>query len=105
MKPTEAWERRDEVQFLDVREPYEWQAGHIDGATHVPMQQLPTRQDEVAEDRTIVCVCRSGARSARVTQALRRAGYDAHNLEGGMIAWASSDLPFEGSGQGPAIVA
>lgn len=105
MQPTEAWERRDDVQFLDVREPYEWEAGHIADATHVPMQELPQRQDEVADDRLVVCVCRSGARSAMVTAALRRAGYEAENLEGGMVAWASRDLPFEASGDGPAIVA
>ena len=105
MRPKDAWERRDEVQFLDVREPYEWDAGHIADAVHVPMQQLSERQDEIADDRLVVCVCRSGARSARVTDALRRAGYEAENLEGGMVAWASSDLPFEAAGDGPAIVA
>lgn len=105
MRAKDAWERRDEVQFLDVREPYEWEAGHIADATHVPMQELSGRQEEIAEDRLVVCVCRSGARSAMVTEALRRAGYDAENLEGGMVAWVSADLPFESSGEGPAIVA
>ena len=105
MRPTDAWERRDEVQFLDVREPYEWAAGHIDGATHVPMGELTERQGEIADDRLVVCVCRSGSRSAMVTQALRRAGYEAENLEGGMAAWASADLPFDAEGDGPPIVA
>lgn len=105
MEPRDAWERRDDVQFLDVREPYEWAAGHIAGATHVPMQELSERRDEIAEDRLVVCVCRSGARSAMVTEALVRAGYDAENLEGGMVAWASADFPFETSGDGPPIVA
>lgn len=105
VRPTEAWERRAEVQFLDVREPYEWDAGHIAGATHLPMQELTARQDEIAEDRLVVCVCRSGSRSAMVTQALRRAGYEAENLEGGMARWAADDLPYEATGDGPPSVA
>lgn len=96
--PAEAYERRDEVQLLDVREVPEWVAGHIDGALHVPMHQLHAAQDQLATDRTIVCVCRSGSRSAAVAEALRRAGYDAVNLLGGMHAWALEDLPFVAEG-------
>lgn len=92
--PAEAWDRRDEVQFLDVREPMEWVAGHIDGALHIPMAALRDDRDTLATDTTIVCVCRSGARSAAVTVALTRAGYDAVNMVGGMHAWAAAKLPF-----------
>lgn len=105
MRPSEAWDQRDDVQFLDVREPYEWEAGHISGATHIPMQQLTARQKEISDDRLVVCVCRSGSRSAMVTQALRRAGYEAENLDGGMAAWAAADLPFEATGEDPPTVA
>ena len=105
MDPTEAHQRRDEVQLLDVREPAEWTAGHIDGALHLPMGELAARKDELADDRPIVAVCRSGGRSGQVTAALRRAGYDAHNLEGGMQAWASADLPFVSEGDAPPRVA
>lgn len=87
MDVDEAHERRDELIFLDVREPHEWRAGHIDGALHIPMGELASRQAELPTGGVIACVCRSGARSASVTGALRRAGYDAHNLEGGMLAW------------------
>lgn len=79
--------------LLDVREQAEWDAGHIEGAVHIPMTELNTRQGEIPADRPIVCVCRSGQRSAMVTQALVGAGYDAHNLEGGMLAWAESRQP------------
>ncbi|MFT6943403.1 MAG: rhodanese-related sulfurtransferase, partial [Nitriliruptoraceae bacterium] len=68
----DAYDRRDEVQFLDVREPMEWVAGHIDGAIHIPMAQLRDDREVLAKDRTIVCVCRSGHRSAAVTVALTR---------------------------------
>lgn len=84
----------DDAQYLDVREPHEWAVGHIEGATHIPMSQLGARQDEIAQDRKVVCVCRSGNRSGMVTQALVNAGYDAENLEGGMQAWERAGLPF-----------
>lgn len=101
MTPREAHERRDGVQFLDVRESDEWAAGHIAGAVHIPMGQLAARQDEVAIDRPVVCVCRSGARSGRVARALGRAGYEAHNLRGGMHAWSRAGLPFVADDGGP----
>src|SRR5680860_51944 len=94
MDPIEAHQRRDEVQLLDVREPDEWRAGHIVGALHLPMSQLADRHAELADDRPIVAVCRSGGRSGQVTAALQRAGYDVHNLEGGMKAWDAADLPY-----------
>jgi rhodanese-related sulfurtransferase len=95
----------DEVQLLDVREQPGWDAGHVEGAVHVPMHELNARQDELATDRTIVCVCRSGQRSAMVTGALQRAGYDAVNLEGGMLAWATDGLPYRAADGGPGRVA
>lgn len=72
---------------LDVREPYEWQRGHIPGALHIPLDQLAQRLDELPSQTCIIAVCRSGSRSAIVTQALRQRGHDILNLDGGMIAW------------------
>lgn len=92
MDPQQAHAAGDDVFLLDVREPAEWQAGHIEGAVHVPMSQLAARQDELPTDRRIVCVCRSGQRSHAVTQALSRAGYDAKNLDGGLLAWVEAGL-------------
>jgi rhodanese-related sulfurtransferase len=82
---------------LDVRENDEWEAGRIAGALHVPMAELAARQDELPIDRPIVVVCRSGGRSAAVTEALLRAGYEAKNLAGGMQAWHAAGLPIEPS--------
>ncbi len=93
MEPTELDERLDDVFVLDVREVQEWDAGRIAQAVHIPMGQLNARIDEIPRDATIVCVCRSGSRSRAVTDALERAGWTAHNLEGGMHAWESVDLP------------
>jgi rhodanese-related sulfurtransferase len=87
--PKTAVERQDELFLLDVREPAEWAAGHIEGSVHIPMSQLGARQEELPTDRTILSVCRSGSRSGMVTQALQQAGYAAENLEGGVLAWRS----------------
>ncbi len=92
MDPAEANDR-DDLFLLDVREPGEWQAGHVDGSVHVPMGDLNARQDELPSDRTILCICRSGRRSAMVTSALTQAGYSAENLEGGLLAWREAKLP------------
>jgi rhodanese-related sulfurtransferase len=82
-----------DVVVLDVREQDEWDAGHIEGALHLPMSQLVDRVAELPGDRRIVCVCRSGNRSARVTAWLIANGVDALNLDGGMQRWAASRRP------------
>jgi len=75
---------------LDVRQPDEYEAGHVPGAVLIPLDQLAARAGEVPTDRPVYVVCRSGARSAVAVQALRRAGYDATNVAGGTLAWADS---------------
>ncbi len=81
--------------LLDVREPDEWAAGHAPAATLIPMGEVRARRSELPRDRRIVAVCRSGGRSAAITDALRAWGYDAVNLAGGMCAWAAAGLPVE----------
>lgn len=105
MDPKTAYDRIDDVQLLDVREPDEWEAGHIDGATHIPMGELNARQGEIANGQKVVTVCRSGARSGQVAAALAKAGYDVENLDGGMQAWAAADLPFVSDNGGDPRVA
>lgn len=78
----------NEVVLLDVREYQEWMAGHAPHARHLPMSELPARLGELPTNGRIVCVCRSGNRSAQVTGWLARQGYDAVNMTGGMHAWA-----------------
>lgn len=82
--------------LLDVRNPDEWETGHASDATWIPMGDIEARLDELPDDAEIVVICRSGARSATVTDALRRWGYDATNLAGGSLAWRDAGLPFEG---------
>jgi len=80
----------EDVVLIDVREPYEWSAGHIDRAIHIPMNQVPQRLAEIPKDREVVMICRSGARSGHVQQhLLQSAGYSrVKNLIGGMQGWA-----------------
>lgn len=105
MRPRDVHSRRDDVQVVDVREPHEWRAGHIGGAAHIPMGEVVARLDEIARDRPVAVVCRSGHRSATVADFLTTNGFDAHNVEGGMLAWACARLPFAAEGGGPGRVA
>jgi rhodanese-related sulfurtransferase len=101
----EAGQRFDEFFVLDVREASEWARGRADGSVHIPMAELGPRQSELPSDRPILCVCRSGSRSAFVTKALRDAGYSAENLDGGLKGWAAAGLPLVVDDGGPGVVA
>lgn len=90
--------------LLDVREPEEWCTEHAPTAMLLPVGRVLARQTELPRDRRIVVVCRSGGRSAVVTAALRRCGFDAVNLAGGMCAWAGAGLPVVHHGSGPGLV-
>jgi len=94
-----------EAVLLDVREAGEWQAGPAEGAQWIPMGEVAGRQSEIPAGRDIVVICRSGARSGRVTEALVGAGHDAVNLAGGMQAWAAAGLPVVTEHGGPGTVA
>ncbi len=76
---------------LDVRQPEEWAAGHIAGATLVPLGELPSRLTEVPRDRQVVVVCRTGHRSAQGRDILLAAGYPAvTSMAGGMTQWTAA---------------
>jgi len=95
---------RDGALALDVREPAEWQAGHVPGAFHLPLGQLEGGLATLPRDRRIVVICRSGNRSATATALLIRSGFDAVNLGGGMQAWAAAGLPVEANDARPGTV-
>jgi rhodanese-related sulfurtransferase/DMSO/TMAO reductase YedYZ molybdopterin-dependent catalytic subunit/glyoxylase-like metal-dependent hydrolase (beta-lactamase superfamily II) len=90
--------------LLDVREPGEWCIEHAPTAVLLPVGRVLTRQHELPRDRRIVVVCRSGGRSAAVTASLRRSGFDAVNLAGGMCAWAAAGLPVVSDAGDPGLV-
>lgn len=78
--------------LVDVREQNEWDLVHAPGAVHVPLGDLIARVGELPAGRLLV-VCHHGGRSARATAWLNGAGYDAVNLDGGMVDWARAGLP------------
>jgi rhodanese-related sulfurtransferase len=76
--------------LLDVREPWEFQTCHLEGATLMPMNTVPARQQELDPEAEIVCICHHGARSMAVANFLERSGFsNVINLTGGMHAWAT----------------
>ena len=90
--------QRGEIQLIDVREPYEHEAGRIAGDRLVVLTELAAQAESIDRDRPVVFYCRSGSRSAMATEAFRGAGYDAHNMEGGLLDWAAAGLPLEPDG-------
>ncbi|MFA6280696.1 MAG: rhodanese-like domain-containing protein [Bdellovibrionales bacterium] len=77
--------------LIDVRESYEFEAGHIDGAKLIPLGSLASHLAEVPRDKPVVLICRSGNRSAHATALLIQQGYtNVENITGGMNAWARS---------------
>ena len=102
--PDTAFGRSTDAVLLDVREYEEWMSGHAPMAVHIPMSQLTKRVGELDRGRTIVCMCRSGNRSAQVTDWLRRNGFDAINMSGGMSAWAAFGHPLVNHAGNPGVV-
>jgi rhodanese-related sulfurtransferase len=90
--------------LLDVREEFEWERGHAPQALHIAMSELGERSEELPTDRTIVCVCHIGGRSAMVVEALNRGGWQAVNVVGGMEAWAAAGLPVVDNAGEPGLV-
>ncbi|GAA5140757.1 rhodanese-like domain-containing protein [Nocardioides marinquilinus] len=89
---------------LDVREQVEFDHGHVEGAVHVPLAELPARLAELPTAQTLV-VCRVGARSARAVAYLVQQGRDAVNLDGGMLEWEAAGRPMVSeTGQPPQVV-
>lgn len=89
---------------LDVREPVEWHHGHIEGAVHIPLTELPQRLEEVGDEQTLV-VCKVGGRSAQAVAYLRQHGREAVNLDGGMLDWEAAGRPMVSeSGEPPQVV-
>ena len=87
-----------EAVIVDVREPYEREAGHIEGSRHIELERLASQAATLPRDRPIVFQCRLGARSAMAAQAFRASGYDAWNMTGGLTSWADRGLPLEPDG-------
>jgi rhodanese-related sulfurtransferase len=86
------------AEVIDVRRDYEHEAGHIAGSRHIEMNELTQTADALPKDRPIIFYCRGGSRSAMAAEAFSQAGFDAHNMTGGITAWAEAGLPLEPEG-------
>jgi rhodanese-related sulfurtransferase len=96
VSPQQAGEMvRDGAQLVDVRQADEHAAGRIEGSLHIELDRLASEAAAIDRDRPVVFYCRSGSRSALATQAFRAAGYQAHNLTGGLLAWRERGLPLD----------
>ena len=85
----------NQIQLIDVRQPREHEAGRIAGSRLIELADLPAQAGTIDRDREVVFYCRTGSRSAMATEAFRHAGYDAHNMAGGLLEWEADGLPIE----------
>ena len=84
-------QRRAQGQLvIDVRQPDEYEEGHVPGARSIPLGDVPARLDEVPTDRPVLVICQSGGRSMKAVEFLRARGHDATNVAGGTRAWVES---------------
>ena len=88
-----------EAVVVDVREPYERDAGHIEGTQHIELERLSSQAETLPKDRPVVFHCRLGARSAMAAQAFRASGFDAWSMAGGIKRWDEEGLPVAGGGE------
>jgi rhodanese-related sulfurtransferase len=104
--PRSVYDNRERWQILDVREPYEWDAGHIEDAIHIPLAEVMagTERGRLDPARPVVVVCKTGNRSELAALMLQARGVDAHNLEGGTEAWVEAGLPIVAAEGGPGHV-
>jgi rhodanese-related sulfurtransferase len=84
-----------EIQLIDVRQPEEHEAGRIAGDRFIELAALPAQVETIDRERPVVFYCRSGSRSAMATEAFRGAGFDAHNMAGGLLEWNAAGLPLD----------
>ena len=82
-------------QVVDVREPYEREAGHIAGTRHIELANLPSEAATLDRERPVIFYCRVGNRSAMATEAFRASGFTAYNLAGGITEWVRQGRPIE----------
>jgi rhodanese-related sulfurtransferase len=88
-----------EAVVIDVREPYEREAGHIEGSRHIELERLASKAETLPRDQPVIFQCRLGARSAMAARAFRSAGFDAWSLAGGLQLWHDRGLPVAGGGE------
>jgi rhodanese-related sulfurtransferase len=85
--------RADGAPLIDVREPDEYTAAHVPGATLIPLATVPDELAQVPTDGTVYVICAKGSRSMRAAEFYRAQGIEAVNVAGGTIAWVEAGQP------------
>lgn len=83
----ELLEKNEDIEVIDVREPFEVKFGKVPGAKNIPLQQLLTNMNQLEKDKEYILICRSGNRSGMAGQFLEMNGYKMVNVVDGMIGW------------------
>ncbi len=86
------------AQLIDVRRPYEFEAGRLPGARNIEMNQLSAAAETIDRERPVLFYCRRGNRSAMAADAFRTAGYDAYHMVGGLEGWVAEGRGLEPEG-------
>jgi rhodanese-related sulfurtransferase len=104
--PRGTFERLEDIQLVDCREQYEWDAGRVEGAIHLPLNDIMAGAgSDLDASKPVVVICRSGNRSELATMMFQARGFEAYNLEGGIEAWAREGLPYSAPDGSPGHVA
>jgi rhodanese-related sulfurtransferase len=105
--PRSLYASRETWQIVDVREPYEWRAGHIEGAIHIPLAEVMAGKERgrIDPSKPVMVVCKTGNRSELATLMLQARGLEAQNLEGGTERWVAAGLPIVSEDGSPGRVA
>jgi rhodanese-related sulfurtransferase len=82
---------------VDVRRQDEWDAYHAPNTHLIPLDELPTRLNEIPKDQKILVICHSGNRSKQGRDILVNAGYNAASINGGLLAWIDKGYPLDGT--------
>ncbi len=91
----EVKEQSDELQILDVRSPDEWEKGHIPGAQHIFLPEVPQKSGELNKKKPVAVYCDSGYRASIAASMLQTEGFDVHNVPGSWQAWRNAKYPIE----------
>ena len=100
IEPAEARRRQasGELDIVDIREQYEWDAGRAPGSRHIEIERVASRAPLLDRARPVAFLCRGGIRAGMVAHAFRAIGFDAYSVSGGFTAWHEQGLPTEPDG-------
>ena len=90
------------AQVIDVRTGVEYEAGHIPGSRHIPIADIQRESATLDRDTPVILYCRSGNRSGPAAEAFAASGWDAHSIDGGLLAWDEAGFELEPGGAGVA---